>query len=87
MRTLFIAAFLTAATPALADFANGTVASYDAATRTLVLDDKTVWQLGADTVVPDMMTAGDKIIIDFTSAGDDGIASVQSITSQTEEGA
>ncbi len=87
MRTLFIAALLIAATPALADFATGTVTSYDAKTRTLVLDDKTVWQLGEDTLVPDMMAAGDKIIIDFTSAGDDGIASIQSITSQTEEGA
>ena len=87
MRTLLAAALLAAATPALADTANGTVFAYDAKTNILVLDDKTIWQLGENTIVPDMITAGDKIIIDFTSAGDDGIASVESVKSQTEEGA
>lgn len=87
MRILIAAALLAAATPALADTANGTVFAYDAKANILVLDDKTIWQLGANTIVPDMLTPGDKIIIDFTSAGDDGIASVEKITSQTEEGA
>jgi hypothetical protein len=87
MRTLLAAALLAAATPALADTANGTVFAYDADAHILVLDDKTIWQLGEKTLVPDMLTPGDKVIVDFTSDGDNGIASVQSITSQTEEGA
>ena len=65
MRTLLAAALLAAASPVFADTATGTVFAYDADAQILVLDDKTIWQLGDKTLVPEELTEGDKIIIDF----------------------
>ncbi len=87
MRTLFAAAFLAAATPAFADTAAGTVFTYDAKSMTLVMEDNTVWQLEPTTVLPETLETGDKIVIDFTSDGDNGVVSVDAITSQAEQGA
>lgn len=87
MRTFIAAALLAVATPALADTTAGTVFTYDAQSKTLVMDDNTVWQLGAITLVPEALTTGDKIYIDFTSDGDNGVVNVETIASQTEQGA
>ena len=87
MRILFAAALLAAATPALADTTAGTVFAYDAKTGVLVMEDKTIWHLGADTIRPEDLADGDKVVIDFTSAGDDGVASIEAILMQSESGA
>ncbi|MEM7751962.1 MAG: hypothetical protein AAF230_01025 [Pseudomonadota bacterium] len=87
MRTLLAAAFLAVAAPAVADTANGTVSTYDKQLNLLILDDKTIWQLGDDTIVPPSLATGDRIVIDFTSAGDDGVASVESVIGQVSQDA
>ncbi len=87
MRTLLAVAFLAAATSALADTTAGTVFTYDAKSMTLTMEDNTVWQLGPTTVLPETLETGDKIVIDFTSDGDNGVVSVEAITSQAEQGA
>ena len=46
MRTILAAAFLAAATPAMADTTAGTVFAFDTKTMTLVMEDRTIWQLG-----------------------------------------
>lgn len=87
MRTLLALAFLAVATPVVADTASGTVLSYDKQLNLLILDDKTIWQLGDDTIVPPSLITGDRIVIDFTSAGDDGVASVESVICQVDQSA
>lgn len=84
MRILFAAAMLLAASPAAANTADGTVLSYDARTRTLVLDNKTVWHLGTDTIVPPSLAPGDRITLDYTYIGNSGAVSVEAITSQAQ---
>jgi hypothetical protein len=46
----------------------------------IVLEDKTVWSLeGSDATPPADLKAGDRIEIDFLSAGDDGITKIQTV--------
>ena len=87
MRTLIAAALLAAATPALADTTAGTVFTYDAKSMTLTMEDNSVWQLDETTVLPETLETGDKVVIDFTSDGDNGVVSVEAITAQAEQGA
>lgn len=80
MRNLLAAAIvMAAATPVFADFTQGTVLAYDRVAHVIVMDDKTVWTLSEETVVPEGLEAGDLVKIEFTGAGDDGIASVEAI--------
>lgn len=87
MRMLLAAAALAVATPVLADTTAGTVFTYDEDLGLLIMNDRTIWQLGTDTIRPETLAAGDKVVINFTSAGDDGVASVDMISMQTEQGA
>ena len=88
MRISVIAALAAlAATPALADTTAGTVYTFDAKTNVLVMSDQSVWHLGDDTIRPEAMKTGDKVIIAFTSAGDDGVVSIEMVSSQPESGA
>lgn len=80
MRVLLFAALVAAATPALADQTGGTVARLDDARHALTLDDKTVWLLPADTALPANLTAGDKVLIVYTSNADNGWSAIHSIT-------
>ena len=45
----------------------------------IVMSDKTVWQLNADTLIPADLAAGDTVKMTFTSFGDDGVKSVDSL--------
>ena len=73
------------AVPALASSVKGTVVAYDRVAKRLVLDDKTIYSIEADTgEMPDSLTAGDEVEIDFES-GEDGIDKINSITIVTEE--
>ena len=76
---LAFAAFAALATPALADSTTGTVVAFDRVANVVVMEDKTIWQLSAETVVPEGLVAGDTITITFTSLGDDGVKSVDVI--------
>jgi hypothetical protein len=76
---LAFAAFAALATPALADTTTGTIVAFDRVANVIVMEDKTIWQLSADTVVPEGLLAGDSITITFTSLGDDGVKSVDKL--------
>jgi hypothetical protein len=65
---------------ALADSTVGTVLAFDRQALLIVLEDKTVWSLeGSDATPPADLKAGDRIEIDFLSAGDDGITKIQPV--------
>ncbi|SOE18430.1 hypothetical protein SAMN05877838_3354 [Hoeflea halophila] len=73
------------ATPALADTTGGVVVAYDRVDRVLVLDDKTVWDLTpAGDLVPDGLSAGDKVTIEYESAGDSGVGKITAISVSAE---
>ena len=67
--------------PALADSTQGSVLAFDRVDKILVLADKTVWDLGLLTGnMPDSLKAGDDVVIDFISDGDNGVKSINTIT-------
>jgi len=71
----------TLATSALADTTGGVVVAYDRVDHVLVLDDKTVWDLTpAGDLVPEGLSAGDKVTIDYDSAGDSGVGKITTIS-------
>ncbi len=81
MRLLLTTAILTAfALPALADDTTGTVVAYDRVSHVIVLDDRTIWTVPADFPLPDELVAGDMIVIDYQSNGDNGVGKYLSIT-------
>ena len=65
--------------PAHADETTGTILAYDRLANILVLRDRTVWELSPELLVPVDMKAGDRIRIDYTGAGEDGVASVETL--------
>ena len=68
------------ATPVLADTTGGVVIAYDRVDHVLVLDDMTVWDLTpAGDLVPEGLSAGDNIIINYDSAGDSGVGKITAI--------
>ncbi len=70
-----------AAAPALADNTTGTVLAFDRVAKVIVLDDKTIWHIvPADLALPESLTAGDRITIDFQTNGDNGVGKINSIT-------
>ncbi len=76
---ILIAAAVLAATPVFADETTGTVLAFDRQADVIIMDDKTVWQLNPETRIPADLAAGDTITINFTSVGDDGVASVDEL--------
>lgn len=76
---LGVAAFALMAGPALADSTTGTILAFDRQADVIVMEDKTVWQLGAKTLIPADLAAGDTVTITYTSAGDNGIATVDKL--------
>lgn len=80
MRVLLSAITLVAlAVPALADEVTGSVLAYDRVDNIIVLDDKTVWTIPADFALPADLIAGEKIIIEFQGAAENGIGDLISI--------
>lgn len=79
MRAVLIASLLLCGAPALADETAGTVLAFDRVANILVLDDKTVWSLGAKTNVTPDLVAGDKVKIMYTGGGDAGIGAIASV--------
>ncbi len=67
------------ATPALADETEGLVLSFDRVDRIIVLTDKTVWEVPDTLVMPEDFGRGDRVLIDFDSAGEDGVTAITAI--------
>jgi hypothetical protein len=81
MRPLLLSAALTVfALPALADETTGTVVAYDRVSHVIVLDDRSIWTVPADFPLPEDLMAGERILIDFQSNGDNGVGKYLSIT-------
>lgn len=81
MRTLIAAALFVAATPAFAmEATTGTIANFDMVKKTVTLTDKTVYDLRTVTLLPEGLTVGDRVTVDFVSEGEDGIEKVVSLT-------
>ena len=80
MRHLLLSATLiAAAAPALADETTGVLLAYDRLANLIVLQDRTVYELG-DMLVPADLQSGDRITLVFQTAGEDGITKVQELT-------
>lgn len=79
MRIMIAAIAIFAAVPAFADSTSGTVRSFDAKANVLTLSDKTVWYLPSG-LFPADADVGDRIAIDYHSAGEDGIVSIDTIS-------
>jgi hypothetical protein len=69
-----VAGFL--AVPAIADETEGHVMAFDRVANIIVLTDKTVWQLGADVIVPADLASGDRVLLDFVSEGEEGVTAI-----------
>lgn len=81
MRLLLVSAALAAfALPAFADGTSGTVVAYDRVSHVIVLNDNSVWTVPADFALPDNLVAGDRIVINYQSNGDNGVGKYLSIT-------
>lgn len=79
MRLFLAAAFIAAATSAYADTTSGTIAAISSEQNSLTLSDMSVWQF-APGKMPADIAVGDRITLDFTSAGENGVASVNNVT-------
>jgi hypothetical protein len=84
-RALVLAAGLVAAsfTPAFSDSITATVKSWDAANRTITLEDESMVVGIAKTVSVPSLKAGDEVTVDFNGS-ENGIDSVNSITVITD---
>ncbi len=84
-RALLIAGGLLVASfsPALADQVTATVIDWNAATRTITLDDQSQFANIAKTVTVPDLKAGDEVTIKY-QADEDGIQAINSITVDPE---
>ena len=82
MRATLTASLLlaTLAAPVLADETTGVILAYDRVDGIIVLDDKTVWELGADLEVPADLKAGDTVHLVYATAGEDGMIGIDALT-------
>lgn len=74
-----VIAIVVIASPVLADETTGTVLAFDRQADVIVMNDKTVWQLNPTTLIPADLAAGDTVKLTFTSFGDDGVKSVDTL--------
>ncbi len=81
MRILLAAALAAlTAVPAVADETEGLVLAYDRKAAILVLTDLTVWELPANILVPADLGAGDRVLLDYQTAGEDGLTAIDALT-------
>ena len=83
IRTAFIVSIILVSTLSLAhaDSTEGTILAFDRKANIIVLKDKTVWTLeGSEAAVPADLKAGDRVKIDYSAEGEDGISKIDSIT-------
>lgn len=79
MRAILAVALLLFASAAFADETTGTVLAFDRQADIIVMADKTIWRLNPNTLIPADLAAGDRVRMTFTSAGDDGVISVDKL--------
>ena len=81
MRAIIAAAFILAATSAFAgnEHTSGSVAAFDRVSLIIVMEDKTIWRLNPNTVLPENLVAGEEVTLFFRSSGDDGVVAVDRI--------
>ena len=79
-------AVVLSAVPTFADSVKSTVVAYDRVAGRLVLSDNSVYSFDPAVVeMPDSLTAGDEVEIDFESSEEEGIEQINSITIVTED--
>lgn len=79
MRRVIALAVLLAAAPAHADETEGEILAYDRLANLLVMRDRTVWELGAELMVPADLKSGDRVRLVYRTAGEDGITGIESL--------
>lgn len=71
---------MSTAAAALADSTTGTVLAFDRQAKVIVFKDKTVWTLeGSEAAAPEGLKAGDKVEVQYETAGEDGLTKIDSI--------
>ena len=81
MRTILAAAVaVVSALPAFADETEGHVLAYDRKAHVIVLTDKSTWSLPADMMVPADLGAGDRVLFEYETAGEDGLTAITAVT-------
>jgi len=73
---LAVLALIFSTVPAFTDQVVATILAFDRVDHIIVLDDKTIWTIAADFVLPDGLAAGDSITIDFQGAAENGIGKI-----------
>jgi len=74
-------AILVSAVPALADSVTSKVIAHDRVAHRVILADKTVFTYDPAVVsMPETVSTGDEVTVEYQSAGDDGIVKIDSIT-------
>lgn len=76
---LFSAALALVAVPAFADQTEGLILAFDRQAHTIILADHSVWRLPADMAIPADLGQGDRIYVEFTSDGDNGVKMIDMI--------
>lgn len=79
-RFVFAALAVFAAVPAIADETEGHVLAYDRQAQIIVLTDKTVWAVPAELALPDDLGAGDRVLFEYDTAGEDGLTAITDVT-------
>ena len=67
------------AAPAVADETEGLILSFDRVDRILVMTDLTVWELPETVETPADLGRGDRIQIEYATAGEDGLTAITAI--------
>lgn len=71
---------LSTVSAAYADSVEGVILAFDRKAMVLVLNDKTVWTLeGSESAVPPDLKAGEKVEINYLSAGEEGVTKIETI--------
>lgn len=66
--------------PAFADETEGHVLAYDRQAHVLVLTDLTIWELPNTVLVPADLGAGDRVLLEYETAGEDGLTGIDLLT-------
>lgn len=67
------------ATPVLADETEGLILSFDRVDRIIVMTDLTVWEIPEAVETPADLGRGDRVHIEYESAGEDGLVAIDAL--------
>lgn len=81
VKALAASAILTlTAAAALADSKTGTIVAFDRQAKVIVFKDKTIFTIeGSEAAVPEGLKAGDRVEMQYETAGEDGLTKIDSI--------